>query len=243
MKLFPAIDIKNGKCVRLKQGKFDAVKVYFEEPYMAAEYFAKEGAGFLHVVDLDGALKKEDKEISCNDKAVRDIILATNLPVQTGGGIRTLYDIEYKLKLGISRVIIGTKAVEDPEFVEAAVRNFGSEKIVVGIDAIDGKVATCGWKTVSGTDAASLALAMKEIGIKRVVYTDISKDGMLCGLNIEQTKKLVDITDMNIIASGGVSSMEDLDKAAAVNAEGAIIGKALYEGKIILHEAVRRFEH
>jgi len=238
MRLYPAIDIKDGQCVRLKKGLFDEVTVYSNQPHEIAKSFEADGAGFIHTVDLDGALKGR----RVNADAIEKIVKSVSVPVQLGGGIRTLDDIREVLDLGIYRVIIGTKAVENPDFVRQAVEQFGAEHIVVGIDAKDGLVAVEGWEKVSTKTALSMALAMKDIGVGTIVYTDISRDGMLTGPNIEQTKILSDQTGIDIIASGGMSCMEDLDSVFEAGIHGAIMGKALYEKKIILKDAIEKFE-
>lgn len=238
MRLYPAIDIKNGKCVRLKQGKFDEQTIYSDKPWEIAKKWEASDASYIHVVDLDGAI---DGEWS-NKEAMKEIVNAVSIPIQTGGGIRTIEDIRDRLAIGINRVIIGTAAVKNPNFVKVAVEEFGSETIAVGIDAKDGMVAVHGWEEVSSISALDLCLQMKEIGVKTVIYTDIAKDGMLIGPNVDYTKLLVDETKMDIIASGGVSSMKDLEDIETIKAEGAIIGKALYTKAIDLIEAVAQFE-
>lgn len=238
MRLYPAIDIKNGQCVRLRQGVFEDTTVYANEPYQVAMEFEADGAKFLHIVDLDGALRGT----GANDEALKKIVEHVNIPVEIGGGIRTMQDIEHRLNLGVSRVILGTKAVESPDFVKEAVEKFGADKIVVGIDAKDGMVAIKGWETISSTDAVSLALSMKDLGVKTIIYTDISKDGMLCGPNFVQTARMVEITGMDIVASGGVSCMNDLIQLENIGVEGAILGKAIYEKRVDLKEAAARFD-
>lgn len=238
MRLYPAIDIKNGQCVRLRQGVFEDTTVYANEPFEVAKEFEADGAKFLHIVDLDGALRGT----GANDEALKKIVENVSIPVEIGGGIRTMQDIEHRLSLGVTRVILGTKAVENPEFVKEAVERFGADKIVVGIDAKDGMVAIKGWETISNIDAVTLALSMKEMGVKTIIYTDISKDGMLCGPNFAQTARLVEATGMDIVASGGVSCMNDLLELEKINVEGAILGKAIYEKRVDLKEATARFD-
>lgn len=238
MRLYPAIDIKDGKCVRLKKGLFNEVTVYSDEPYKIAVEFEAAGASFIHNVDLDGALKGR----SVNAQVIKEIVNSVSIPVQLGGGIRTLENIQEVLDLGVYRAIIGTKAVQNPEFIRQAIENFGAEHIVVGVDAKDGLVAIEGWEKVSDQTALGMAMAMKDMGVKTIVYTDIAKDGMLSGPNIEQTKLLSDKTGIDIIASGGMSCMKDLDDVNAAGIHGAIMGKALYEKKIDLREAVLKFE-
>ncbi len=235
MKLFPAIDIRNGQCVRLRQGQFHDAEVYSHTPVNVAKSFEAAGAAHIHIVDLDGALAGR----SVNEEVIRNIVQAVSIPVEVGGGIRTVQDIENKLNLG--RVIIGTKAVESPQFVRESIRRFGADKIVVGIDAKNGMVATDGWEKISSYDAVQLALEMKELGVKTIVYTDISRDGMLQGPNIELMRDMVMHTGLDIIASGGVSSMKDLDDLNSVPVYGVIIGKALYERRIHLGEAVKKY--
>lgn len=238
MQLYPAIDIKNGACVRLTQGLFDNVKVYSDTPADMAKLWVSQGASFLHLVDLDGALAGR----SINEPAIREIVRSVSVPIQLGGGIRSREAVKNMLELGISRVIIGTKAVENPEFIRDLVNEFGSERIVIGVDAKDGMVAIEGWEKVSSLTALSLCMQMKEYQVEHIVYTDISKDGMLSGPNVEYTKKLTEETGMDIIASGGVSSMEDLKNLYQAGIHGAIIGKALYEKRVDLKEAVAAFE-
>ena len=239
MRLYPAIDIKDGQCVRLKKGLFNEVTVYSNEPYKIAESFEADNAKFIHTVDLDGALKGR----SVNAETIKKIVNSVSVPVQLGGGIRTLDNIKEVLDLGVYRAIIGTKAVENPEFIKQAIDKFGAEHIVVGIDAKDGLVAVEGWEKLSDKTALSMALAMKDMGVQTIVYTDISKDGMLAGPNIEQTRLLSDKTGIDIIASGGVSCMQDLENINNAGIHGAIIGKALYENRVVLKDAVEKFEH
>lgn len=238
MQLYPAIDMKGGKCVRLTQGLFDNVKVYSDSPAEIAKLWASKGASFLHIVDLDGALAG----YSVNEAAIRAIVDAVDIPIELGGGIRSAEAVEYMLGLGITRCIIGTKAVENPEFIRELVERFGADRIVVGVDAKNGMVAVEGWEKVSSLSALDLCLKMKEYGVRHIVYTDISRDGMLSGPNVETTKLLTEKTGMDIIASGGMSCMEDLQALDAAGIQGAIIGKALYEKRIELSEAIVKFE-
>ena len=236
MRLYPAIDIKNGQCVRLTRGDFNAVDVYSTDPAKIAKSFEEQGAEFIHVVDLDAALAG----YTVNEKVIGKIVESVSIPVQTGGGIRTPEDVAAKLGMGLARVIIGTKAVENPDFVKAMIEKYGPEKIVVGIDAKNGNVAVKGWEKVSAANAVEMAAEMKKIGVKTIVYTDIFKDGMLSGPNFEYTEKMVRETGIDIIASGGVSTVEDLEKLSKINVEGAIIGKAIYEKRIDLRVALER---
>ncbi len=237
MQIYPAIDLKNGQCVRLKQGRFDDVTSYGDDPVQRAKIWEEAGATYIHVVDLDGARTGN----SYNLEAIKKIVAAVNVPVQTGGGIRSMRDIEQRIDAGVSRVIIGTAAVNNPELVKEAVRVYG-DKIAVGIDASKGMVATDGWEKISDVPAIELCKKMAEIGVKTVVYTDISKDGMMSGPNIESTKELVEQSGIDIIASGGVSTMSDLEGVESINAQGVIIGKALYQGALDLKEIIERFE-
>ncbi len=238
MQIYAAVDIKNGKCVRLKQGKFDDVTVYEQNPVKAAKNWIEKGASYLHIVDLDGA----KQGISQNEQILEEIVKLSDVPVQTGGGVRSLEDIQRKLSKGVSRVILGTVAVKQPLLVKQAVEKFGADSIVVGIDAKNGNVAVAGWEEVSNISALELCLKMKEYGVKTVIYTDIAKDGMMSGGNVEATKELVDKTGMDIIASGGISSMQDLENVKNSNVQGVIVGKALYQGVLDLTEIVKKFE-
>lgn len=238
MQLYPAIDIKNGQCVRLKQGMFHDVEVYSNMPARVAAMWEQQGASFIHLVDLDGALVGH----SVNEEVIKSIVSSVHVPTQLGGGIRTMKDIETILGYGVTRVILGTKAVQDPIFVKEAVENFGADKIVVGVDARNGMVAIEGWEKVSSLHAVNLCLKMKEYGIKTIAYTDILRDGMLQGPNMEHTKEISDVTGMEIIASGGVSSMKDLERLYYAGIKGAIIGKALYENQLNLKAAIDLFE-
>ena len=238
MQLYPAIDMKNGQCVRLRQGAFKDITIYSDAPEKVAAHWQEKGASFLHLVDLDGALAG----YSVNEEVIRRIADTVSIPIEIGGGIRSGEAVERMLGLGVRRVIIGTKAVEHPEFLRDMVRTFGEEAIVAGVDAKDGMVAVEGWEKVSSLTARDLCLTMKEYGVRHIVYTDISRDGMLSGPNVEATRKLTEETGLDIIASGGVSCMEDLKCLHEAGIRGAIIGKALYENRIDLSEAVRLYE-
>jgi len=233
MIIYPAIDIKNGNCVRLIQGDFDKVTVYGNSPTDMAKRWENCGAKNLHVVDLDGALAGD----GVNEKAILDICHAVSMNVQTGGGIRTMADIDRKLSLGISRVILGTAAVDNEDLVKEAVAKYG-EKIAVGIDAKEGKVATAGWREVSTLDAVEFGKKMASFGVQTFIYTDIATDGMLSGCNVEAMRAMTIETGVNVIASGGVSSLEDIRKLKDAGVYGAIIGKALYTNYVKLEEAL-----
>ena len=238
MQLYPAIDMKNGQCVRLRQGAFKDITIYSDAPEKVAAHWQEKGASFLHLVVLDGALAG----YSVNEEVIRRIADTVSIPIEIGGGIRSKEAVERMLDLGVRRVIIGTKAAEHPEFLRDMVRTFGEEAIVAGVDAKDGMVAVEGWEKVSSLTASDLCLTMKEYGVRHIVYTDISRDGMLSGPNVEATRKLTEETGLDIIASGGVSCMEDLKCLHEAGIRGAIIGKALYENRIDLAEAVRLYE-
>lgn len=238
MQLYPAIDMKDGRCVRLRQGEFKDITVYDNEPWKVAVRWQEQGASFLHLVDLDGALAGH----SVNAGAIESIVRHVSIPIEIGGGIRTEEDVRRMLDLGVRRVIIGTKAVEHPEFLRMMVEKFGEDAVVAGVDAKDGMVAVEGWEKVSALTAGALCLKMKDMGVRHIVYTDISRDGMLSGPNVEATKRLTKDTGLDIIASGGVSCMEDLKNLHDAGIRGAIIGKALYENRVDLKEAVRLYE-
>lgn len=237
MKLYPAIDLKDGNCVRLLQGDYNEVTVYGSNPAEMAKKWESLGGDYLHIVDLDGA--KEGKGI--NDDAIRAIVGAINIPIELGGGIRTLEDIKAKLAMGVDRVILGSAAIKNKSLVKEAIETFGAEKIVVGVDAKGGMVAIEGWLEVTNISALEFCKELELIGVKTVIYTDIAKDGMMQGPNIEETARLVEATNLDIIASGGVSDLSDLQKLEAINVYGAIIGKALYIDAIQLEEAAKMF--
>ncbi len=232
MKIYPAIDIKNGVCVRLRMGDMDKATEY-GDPAETALKWQNEGAEALHVVDLDAAFSGKFS----NREAVADILKAVSIPVQLGGGVRTMEDIDIRLKLGVWRVIIGTAAFEDPGLVEKAAAKYPG-RIVVGIDVKNGKVAIRGWANETPADALSLALKMKKLGVKTIIYTDVARDGMLTGPNIEGVAGMARNTGIEIIASGGMSSLDDLYKLKGSGAHGVIIGKALYTGDISLKQVI-----
>lgn len=237
MQIYPAIDIKNGQCVRLQQGKFDRVTVYNNNPVEQALEWEKYGATYIHVVDLDGARNGT----AYNDEVIKNICNTINIPVQTGGGIRSIKDIEHKLSLGIKRVILGTVAIKNPEIVKEAVKNY-SDSIAVGIDAVNGRVAIEGWEHISDISVIDLCNQIKDYGIKTIIYTDISKDGMMIGPNIDSTKEIINCTKLEVIASGGISSLKNLEDLNRIGARGAIVGKALYQEKLSLEEIINKFE-
>lgn len=236
MVIYPAIDLKDGKVVRLKQGNFNDMTIFGNTPASLALDYEKKGAKCLHIVDLDGALRGA----SFNNNVIKSILDNTNIPIQVGGGIRSIKDIDEKLSMGVNRVILGTSAIKNKAMVIEAISRY-KEKVVLGVDALNGMVAISGWEEVVDTKALDLILEFKEYGLKTVIYTDISKDGMLNGPNFETTKEIVDKTYLDIIASGGVSSMEDLKGLEEIKCHGAIIGKALLTGLIDLENAVNSF--
>ncbi len=234
MIIYPAIDLKNSVCVRLKMGDMDQATEY-GEPSEVALRWQQMGAGYLHVVDLDAAFAGEFS----NYDTVAKILRTVSIPVQLGGGVRSMADIDLRLgKLGIQRVIIGTAAIEDPELVEEAAAKYPN-RVVVGIDAKDGRVATRGWASDTGEDPVRLANDMKKRGINTIIYTDIARDGMLTGPNVAAVKNMAEQTGMEIIASGGMSVPEDVTAVKEAGAQGVIIGKALYTGGIALSEAIK----
>ncbi len=233
MVIYPAIDVKDGKCVRLVQGKFDDVTVYSDDPVEMALEFEKIGAEYLHVIDLDGARFGEPQNIA----KISEMAVKLGIPVQLGGGIRTIETIEIILCKGIQRVILGTSAVKQPEIVKKAVQTFGNN-LAVAIDAKDGMVAIEGWEKISDYKAINFAKAMEDLGAQTIIYTDISRDGMLNGPNLKAMEKMAKAVAMDVIASGGVTTIQDIKSLKNVGMAGAIIGKALYTGDIKLKEAI-----
>ena len=231
MIILPAIDLKDNCCVRLCQGEFDNVKIYSKSPLEIALEWKKQGATHLHMVDLDGA--KSERMI--NKKSVESIVKNSGLKVEVGGGIRTKKDIEFLLDLGVHRVILGTMAVENRELLKELVEEHKG-RIVVSIDAKNGKVALKGWKLLSDVDSLTLCKELEEIGVQTILYTDILKDGMLQGPNFEIYKEISEKTSLNLIASGGISTLEDIKKLKDMNIYGTIVGKALYEKRFELKE-------
>jgi len=233
MIIFPAIDIKNNKSVRLSQGDFNKINIYSDDPFNMAVKWKNQGGTFLHLVDLDGARNEE----IINRKSIEKIAKNIGLPVQVGGGIRSEKRVEELLETGVERVIVGTIAIENKELLKKLVSKY-KEKIVVSIDAKNGKVALRGWEVISEVNSLDLCLELEEIGVKTIVYTDISKDGMLQGPNFEIYEELSKKTSLNIIASGGVTSMDDIKKLNKMNLYGAIIGKALYNENLKLKDVI-----
>jgi phosphoribosylformimino-5-aminoimidazole carboxamide ribotide isomerase len=234
--LFPAIDLKDGQCVRLRRGDMNAVTVFNGDPAAQAQTFVQQGFRYLHLVDLDGAI--EGRPV--NGAAVRAILSAAAVPCQLGGGIRDLATIEYWLAAGVGRVILGTAAVRDPTLVREACRVFPGQ-VAVGIDARGGRVAVAGWAETSDVAVLDLARRFEDVGVAAIVHTDIDRDGVLAGLGLGATLELADAVDIPIIASGGLASMGDVRALAAPACailEGAITGRALYDGRIDAAEAL-----
>lgn len=237
MILLPAIDIKDGQCVRLYQGDFAQVTTYDHDPARVAVRWQEAGASWLHVVDLDGSVQGQP----VNLESIRRIREATSFNIEVGGGMRTLAHIEAVLGLGVQRVILGTVVLTDRALLQEALARWG-ERIVVGLDARDGLVAISGWRETSSVKATELAAELSELGAQRFVYTDIARDGVLKGPNLQGLQAMQAATRRPLIASGGISSLADLHAVAQLGIEGAIIGKALYTGAIDLAQAVRELE-
>ncbi|HFI0275437.1 TPA: 1-(5-phosphoribosyl)-5-[(5-phosphoribosylamino)methylideneamino]imidazole-4-carboxamide isomerase [Streptococcus suis] len=236
MQIYPAIDIRNGKAVRLFKGDFNQETVVNPDVLDQAKTFAAAGIDFIHVVDLDGALEGR----ATNRDLIASLKRETGLRIQVGGGIRTLDQIADYLDAGIDRVIIGSMAVKNPDFVKQALERFGSQAIVVGIDAKNGFVATEGWLETSQVDYMSLAKEMEKIGVRLFVYTDVDRDGTLTGPNFDHYRNLKEtLTEADVIASGGIHSMSDLVELAKIGVAGTIVGKAYYSGKVSLEELER----
>lgn len=233
MQIYPAIDIKDGRAVRLRQGLAADVTDY-GTPAEAAMDWKTQGATYLHVVDLDGAFEGKGRNLPL----VAEIVRETGLPVELGGGIRTMEDIEARLSLGVARVILGTVALTDPDLVRRACARYPG-RIACGIDAKDGRVAVRGWVEASDVDPVNLALRMKDAGVLDVIYTDIRRDGMQTGPNVEATAELVRRTGLRVIGSGGVGKIQDLYDLRDAGCAGAIVGKALYNGNFTLAQALR----
>lgn len=272
MIIFPAIDLRNGRCVRLRQGDPNAQTIYGEDPVHVARHWVGEGAEWLHIVNLDGALGAQNAHLDAlrrpatilihhpgqsapesasaelsrglpvNLQRLREIRSQVGIPIQFGGGLRSLEDIRLAIELGADRVVLGTMALERPRLVAEAVARWGSERVAVGIDARDGNVATHGWQQMSAVRAVDMGHQMQAVGVRHVVFTDIARDGMLSGVNVDSTVRLGEVTGLKVIASGGVAGMEDIERLKAkehFNLEGVIIGQALYTGALDLGEAIR----
>ncbi|MFA6129570.1 MAG: 1-(5-phosphoribosyl)-5-[(5-phosphoribosylamino)methylideneamino]imidazole-4-carboxamide isomerase [Candidatus Omnitrophota bacterium] len=237
MLIIPAIDLRGGKVVRLFQGKFDQEKIYSKDPVKVAKHWARQGAKFLHIVDLDGA----SSGVSKNLDVLKEIITQVGVPLEFGGGVRSMEKISELLGMGVERVVLGTRAANEAQFLKKAWKKFG-EKIIVSIDARGEKVLTQGWNRATSKTTLDFAKELKEVGFKQLIYTDVSRDGALAGPNILGIKELISKTGLNVIASGGVADLKDLVKLKSLQKKGlsgVIIGKALYEGKFTLAEALK----
>ena len=235
MRIIPAIDLKNGRCVRLIQGKENQETVYAEDPVEKALSFEAQGAEQIHLVDLDGAFRGKSKNL----EQVERIARAVRVPLELGGGIRSLDDISRVLDLGVSFVIIGTIAVKHPKILEGAIQRFGNQ-LILGLDAKDGKVAVSGWVEITEFSDEEFAVHWKQLGINRVIYTDIARDGMLKGPNLSSLQRMAISTGLKVTASGGVSSLDDIKQLAELERDGVdevIVGKAIYERQLDLKEA------
>ncbi len=230
--VYPAIDLRAGKVVRLKEGDPARMTAYSDEPAEMARRWLDTGATWLHVVNLDGAFGESDNVNRLALESILRVAKDFNGRVQFGGGIRSLDAIEDVLKLGVSRVILGTIAIEQPDVVSDAIQKFGADRVAVGIDARDGLVRVRGWKDSGGISAIELALQMRTLGLHTVIFTDVSRDGLGTGLNIPATRQLADASGLDVIASGGVHTLDDVIAARVANLAGVIIGRALYEGMI-----------
>ena len=236
MLIFPAIDIRGGKCVRLLKGDFAQETVFSDDPAAMARKWQQQGAQFLHLVDLDGALAGKSQNLA----TVKAILAAVTIPVELGGGIRTMENVDEVLALGVRRVILGSVAVRTPELVKAACAKYG-DRVVVGIDAKDGIVAVDGWGVSGNVQVGDLAREMGKAGVRTIIYTDIARDGTLEGVNVEATARLARESGIQIVASGGVKSVEDIRALKPYEKdgiEGVIVGKSIYMGTLDLQEAI-----
>lgn len=237
MKIYPVIDLKSGSCVCTRQGQYIDLEVYSHFPEKVAIHWESLGATYLHVNDLDAAVVGH----SVNDEVIKEIIGSVQIPVQVGGGIRTVNDIESKLRLGASRVVIGTQAVKNPAFIREAVTIFGPDKVVVSIDTKNGSVLMDGWENSSVYNPVALVKKIQETGVKSIICADVFRDGMLQGANMEFAKDVIEATNLDVIISGGVSSLKDLELLSELGAVGVILGKAIYEKRIDLKQAIDIF--
>ena len=235
MIILPAIDLLGGRCVRLRQGRYDDVTVYNEDPVDQAMQFKELGCEWIHIVDLDAARSG----IPVNHGVIRDIVIKTGLKIDTGGGIRNMVTLSHLIDVyGVSRAVLGTSAIKDPDFTKEAIRRYG-DKVGIGIDARNGFVSVDGWTNDSTMKATEFAIKMKEIGAKTIVFTDISRDGMLTGPAFDATKEMVEATGLDVIASGGIGSDEDIMHIKDSGCAGVIVGKAFYEGKVDLKKCLQ----
>jgi phosphoribosylformimino-5-aminoimidazole carboxamide ribotide isomerase len=238
--IFPAVDLRRGRCVRLEKGAADRETVYGTDPHAVIRQFADAGAAWVHVVDLDAAFGD-----GSNRPLIRDLVASTDLRVQTGGGLRTEADLAEVLDAGVARAVIGTAAIEKPELVRTAVERWGADRIAVGLDARGRRPAARGWTEESAADLFDLARSLADLGVRTIIHTDINRDGMFAGPNLELSAQLAEFSGAEVIVSGGMRGVEDVEDVAAAAANGAalagaIVGKAIYEGRIDLPEAFRR---
>jgi len=236
IEVIPSIDLRGGRCVRLYQGDYDKETVYSDDPLAVALRWQEMGAPRIHIVDLDGAASG----IQANLEVLKRLGNSMDVPLQVGGGIRDMKSAENILDIGVQRIVLGTSAVENPSLVEQACRRFGTEAVIVGVDAREGVVAIRGWRESSFITAPDLIHRMTALGVGRFIYTDISRDGTLSEPNFQAIEELIKDCDATLVASGGISSIEHLERLAFLGVEGAIIGKALYTGDIDLREAISR---
>ena len=241
--IFPAIDLRTGRVVRLKEGNPTRMTAYSNDPAETARRWLREGASWLHVVNLDGAFGESDHANRSALELILDAAKNFGARVQFGGGLRSLTAVERALNLGVSRVVLGTVAVEKPPVVAEALTRFGVERIAVGIDARDGLVRVRGWKDNSGIPATDLALQMRTLGPRTVIFTDVRRDGLGSGLNIDATRQLAEVSGLHVIASAGVHTLEDVVAARNANLAGVIIGRAIYEGTLDLKIALQEVTH
>jgi phosphoribosylformimino-5-aminoimidazole carboxamide ribotide isomerase len=237
--IYPAIDLRGGRVVRLQEGDPNRMTVYSDDPLETVQRWMEAGSEWVHVVNLDGAFGVKDAK----NRLALEKMLESGARIQFGGGMRSLDGIERAVKLGVSRVVLGTIAVEHPEIVAAALDRFGEEKVAVGIDAREGLVRIRGWQESGGVAATDLAVQMRELGLRTVIFTDVSRDGVGRGLNIQATRQLADQSRLDVIASGGVRFLEDVKAAFDADLCGVIIGRALYDGTVSLREAIDLIDH
>ena len=237
MLIIPAIDLRGGRCVRLTQGRRDSTTVYDGDPVDIAKSYEAAGVQMLHLVDLDGAFSEPN---SANRKTVHEIVQAIKIPVQFGGGIRAVGDVSELVQLGVARVVLGTVAVESPQTLAELLRIFGAERVAVGIDAKEGQVVTRGWEKTEPISTVSFAIHLASLGVDRLIYTDVARDGMLTGVNVEATCEIARASGLRVTASGGVSCLADIERVsrASCGIDSLIVGKALYEGRFTIQQAL-----
>ena len=241
--IFPAIDLRTGRVVRLKEGDPARMTSYNDDPTEMARRWLREGTSWLHVVNLDGAFGESDQENRSALESILNVAKSFGAHVQFGGGLRSLVAIEQALDLGVSRIVLGTVAVEKPDLVAEALTRFGAERIAVGIDARDGLVRVRGWQSDGGISALDLALQMRTLGLRTIIFTDVRRDGLGSGLNINATRELAEVSNLDVIASGGVHTLEDAMAARDAHLSGVIVGRAIYEGTLDLKIALQEVAH